>query len=407
MGPYTFVAGIPALVRKGLFSAMNFDFDQIIDSRQLPGTKWRTYAEDIIPLWIADMDFRSPPAVRRALRDYVDQGIFGLPHPPVGLDELIVETMFRKHGWEISAEDVVFIPGVTEGLKLACQSVGQPGDQVLMQTPVYTPFFSAPDAANQQAMTMLLSPGEDGRFRVDDDLFEKKITDRTTLFFLCNPHNPGGHVFAQDELERMADICLREDVIICSDEIHADWVYPGYKHVPIAGIDPEIANRTITLIGPSKTYNLADLQFGAAIIQNPVLRDQFKSSLAKLGIYSIPQFSYIGAAAAYQHGDEWQQQLYIYLKNNRDALQHFVTENLPGIQMLPLEASFLAWLDCREAGIEGSPHEFFLENARVACGDGTIYGPGGEGFLRLNFACPRSTMMAALERMKNALASRN
>jgi cystathionine beta-lyase len=323
------------------------------------------------------------------------------------LSGLIVDYFARRHQWEISADDIIYLPGVTDGLSLACRAVGKAGDHVLIPTPVYSPFLEAPKKADQVPLIMELSRTESGRYIVDFDRFEETVTGHTSSFLLCNPHNPTGRVFSRQELERMAEICLRKGIVIISDDIHCDLVYSGHSYTPIAKIDPEIAAKTITLVAPSKTFNLAGLKFGAAIIQNKTLKEKFKQSLGRLGgfPYHISVFAITGAAAAYQHGEAWLAQMLPYLERNRDTLHKFVAEELPGIQMLPPEATFLAWLNCRGVEFPTPPADFFLAQARVGLSDGAIYGDGGEGFVRLNFACPRPVLMKALKRMRRALLS--
>jgi cystathionine beta-lyase len=255
-----------------------------------------------------------------------------------------------------------------------------------------------------QCVEAELARGPDGVYTIDFGAFERAITENTRLFILCNPHNPVGRVYGKDELERLAELCLRHGVTICSDEIHSDLVFPGRRHIPLAALDPEIAQRAITLIAPSKTYNIAGLQCAAAIIQNAGLREQYIH--ANQGLVSWNNLLGMTAGqAAYTEGQEWLDQLLIYLQANRDLLSDFVRDKLPGISMSPVEGTYLAWLDCREAGIEGNPYQFFLEQGRVALSDGAAFGRGGEGFVRLNFGCPRAMLLEALQRMRTSLGN--
>jgi len=275
---------------------------------------------------------------------------------------------------------------------------------VLVQTPAYPPILDAPANADCTRDEMEFTEGPDQRYVVDFDALEGTITDRTRVFILCNPHNPVGRVFTREELERMAEICLRHDVVICSDEIHCDFVYPGQRHIPIGSLDAEVGERTITLMAPSKTYNIAGLHFGVAIVPNEELRE--KLCAARRGVVGRPDIlSYTAALAAYCEGQLWLDKVLRYLEANRDFTFEHVRDHLPGISMAKPEGTYLAWLDCRQAGIPGNPQEFFLENAQVALNDGPEYGKGGEGFVRLNFGCPRSTLAEALCRMTGALAT--
>jgi cystathionine beta-lyase len=253
-----------------------------------------------------------------------------------------------------------------------------------------------------QPVAAELVRGPDGVYHIDFQAFEGAITANTRLFILCNPHNPVGRVFTRDELGHLADICLRRGVTICSDEVHSDLLFPGHRHIPLAALDPEIAQHTITLIAPSKTFNLAGLQCAIAIIQNAGLREQFvHANQGLVGWNNL--LGMVAGQAAYAEGQEWLEQLLVYLQANRDYLSDFVRDGLPGIAMSPVEGTYLAWLDCREAGILGNPFQFFIENGRVALSDGADFGSGGEGFVRLNFGCPRAMLAEALGRMRAAL----
>ena len=381
---------------------MQHNFDEIIPRRETESIKWNHYGKEILPFWVADMDFKSPQPVIDALEARVKHGVFGYPSENLVLKETIRERLSNLYQWKISLEDIVFLPGVVNGFNLVIQALTQPDQQVLMQPPVYHPFLSAPQNAGARRKDEPLKMDLNRRYQIDFDQFEKSIDANTSLFLLCNPHNPVGRVFTEDELLQLADICLKKDVHICSDEIHADIIFPGYHHIPIASLSPEIAQKTITLMAPSKTYNIAGLGFSFAVAQNPELRNKLKH--ARVGI--VPEVNLLGytaALAAYQHGDEWLSQLLVYLEGNYQALVEILQKNLPDIKITPIEGTYLAWLDCRDLEIDKSPYEFFLQDAGVAFNDGKIFGPGGEGFVRFNFGCPRSTMMEGLERMKQAL----
>ena len=379
------------------------EFGRLIDRRSSDSVKWRLYDKDVLPMWVADMDFTSPEPVIRALRDRVDHGIFGYGKEPSELRPVIVDRLQRLYGWEVAPEALVFVPGVVTGFNQAAHAVTSPGDGVLVQTPVYFPMLYTPGNVGCTLDEMELTRLPDGSYEIDYDAFEAAITDKTRIFLLCSPHNPVGRVFRRYELEQMAEICLRRDVVICSDEIHCDLVFPGHPHLPIASLDPEIADRTITLIAPSKTYNIAGLHFSVAIIQNPELREKYQAAGA--GLVGRPGIlSAVAALAAYRDGQPWLDAVLRYLEANADYLSEYVNSQLPGVTMWRPEGTYLGWLDCREAGIDGSPHQFFLEQAGVALNEGASFGRGGEGFVRLNFGCTRSTLYEALERMRVALS---
>lgn len=387
---------------------MKYDFDQVIERRDSDSVKWNNYPEDVLPMWVADLDFRSPEPVIRALTNRIEHGIFGYP---TGLAEtskdgkefreILVQRMAERYGWEIRPEDLLFLPGVVTGLNLACHAFGQPGGKAFMQTPVYPPFLSAPHYAGLERQSMRLSSQPDGSYEIDFDLFQETVGPATELFLLCNPHNPVGRAFRKDELLQMAEICLRHKVLICSDEIHCDLTFAGHQHIPIASLDPEIAQNTVTLMAPSKTFNIAGLQCSFAIIQNDSLRRRFIGNHKGL-VGWVNLVGWTAGMAAYREGNEWLEQLLVYLEGNRNFVYETVQKELPQLTMSLPEATYLAWLDCQKLAVE-DPYRFFLEKARVACNDGKTFGEGGEGHVRLNFGCPRSTLEKALERMKQAV----
>ncbi len=370
---------------------MSFNFDEIIPRRGTDCEKWDEYPEDVLPLWVADMDFRAPPAVIEALRARVEHGVFGYGREPAALRD-------------VAPEALVFVPGVVRGIHMACRGLVSPGEAVLYQVPVYPPIHRAPAQNGLTGVADQLLPDDRGWYSIDFDALESQISPQVRLFILCNPHNPVGRVFRRPELERLAEICLRHGIVICSDEIHCDLVYSGHQHIPIATLSPEVEARTITLMAPSKTYNIAGLECSVAIIPNPELRARFLAGRCNL-VPSVNVMGFIAAQAAYQHGDAWLEELLRYLEGNRDFLCQYVEEHMPGLRVHPPEGTFLAWIDCREAGLPGDPYTFFLERARVALNPGQSFGAGGEGFVRLNFGCPRAILVQALERMRAALAS--
>jgi len=380
---------------------MIYDLDRQIDRLHSDSAKWRRFDPDVLPLWVADMDFVSAEPILRALRERVNHGVFGYAMPPAELSEVIQARMADLYGWQIAVEDVVYLPGVVPGFNLAARAVSEPGDAVLVQPPVYYPFLTAPRNAglDLQCAEVTLR-GE--RYEIDFDAFEATITSQTSMFLFCNPHNPVGRAYRRDELTRLAEICLRHDVVICSDEIHCDLVFSGHRHTPIAALSPEVARRTITLMAPSKTFNIAGLHCSFAIVQDKALRDRFCAACAGVS-HGANLLGYTAALAAYRKGGEWLAQVLAYLEANRDFLAEHVAEYLPGVHMIVPEGTYLAWLDCRALNLPARPAAFFLEHAHVALNEGERFGQGGEGFARLNFGCPRATLVEALERMRGAL----
>jgi cystathionine beta-lyase len=382
---------------------MRYDFDRVIDRRSSDSTKWHVYGPDVLPLWTADMDFRVPEPVVAALRARADHGVFGYCYEPPELREVIVERLARMYGWRVEPEAIVFQTGVLVGFQHVCRLAAAPEDGVLVQPPVYPPIFGAPKHNGSLHQEAPLAMRADGRWEIDFDAFEAAATERTRVFILCNPHNPVGRVFSRADLERLAAICLRRDILICSDEIHCDLVFEGHRHVPIASLDPEVARRSVTLMAPSKTFNVPGLRCSFAIIPDEALRRRFG---ADDDFSEINSMGLAAALAAYRDGQDWLGQVLAYLQANRDFVVDYVRRELPGIAMVAPEATYLAWMDCRRSGIAGSPQEFFLERARVALHDGAWFGTRGEGFVRLNFGCPRSTLTEAMGRMSAALQSR-
>jgi cystathionine beta-lyase len=372
------------------------------DRRATESNKWLKYGPDVLPLWVADMDFASPEPVIDALRARVEHGIYGYPRELPELRPVLVERLARLYGWQVDPEALLFLPGVITGFNLAIHATTAPGDGVLAQTPVYFPFLDAPQNARCLLDQMMLTQRPDGQYEVDLDRLEAAITPRTHVFVLCNPHNPVGRVFRRDELERMAEVCLQHNLVICSDEIHCDLLLDGHRHLPIAGLDPEVGQRTITLLAPSKTFNIAGLKFSVAIVENAALRQQVRDACQGL-VSSVNLLGQVAALAAYQHGEPWLAAVLDYLEANCDFLLDYVANHLPGVRMARPEGTYLGWLDCRGAGLPDTPHKFFLEEARVALNEGATFGRGGEGFARLNFACPRATLEEALDRMRQAL----
>lgn len=377
-------------------------FDVLPDRKDSLSVKWHVYGPDVLPMWVADMDFRSPDSVIGALKHEVERGVFGYPYEDSRFKAVLVDRLANLYGWQIDPGDLVFIPGIVTGLNIVSHLFRENGGEVMVQTPIYPPFLGAPKNAGLQRVDVALVRAPDGQYSIDFDAFEAAITDQTRLFILCNPHNPVGRVYTAGELERLAEICLRRNVLICSDEIHCDLIYSGYRHLPIASLQPEIAQNSITLMAPSKTFNIPGLQCSFAVVQNPELRQRLQKASEGMGGW-VNLMGLIAGWAAYQHGQEWLGSLMTYLQGNRDFLFGFVHQRLPGVHMVKPEGTYLAWLDCREAGIDGNPYEYFLQKARVAVNDGKAFGSGGEGFVRLNFGCPRSMLEEALLRMENAL----
>lgn len=378
-----------------------FDFDSPIDRRGEPGDKWGRYAgRDVLPLWVADMDFAAPAAVIDALHRRVDHRVFGYTDAWPGLVDAAVGAIERDHAWRIEAEWLVWLPGVVAGLNLACRAVGEPGDEVFTATPVYPPFLTAPGNSDRRLVTRRLE-FVGGRWEWDRAAVEAALSARSRLLMLCNPHNPVGRVFDRDELEWLAELAARHNLAICSDEIHCGLVLDrDAAHVPIAALDEATARRTITLMAPSKTWNIPGLYCAFAVIPDAGLRRHFRHAMRGL----VPHPNLLGmvaAEAAYRDGGPWRAALLAYLRGNLDLVMDALA-TMPGLAAARPQATYLVWIDCRGTGL-ADPVKFF-EAAGVGLSDGAPFGM--PGFVRLNFGCTRALLVQALERMRRALSAR-
>ena len=375
-----------------------FDFDTPVERRATASLKWDKYGNrDIIPLWVADMDFRSPPAVIRALQQRVAYGVFGYTLAPKELNDVVVAMLKELYDWEIEPEWLVWLPGLVTGLNVVCRAVGQEGDDVMTAVPVYPPFLTAPGHFHRNLIKVPLKE-KNNRWQFDFDLIERSITAKTRLFILCNPHNPVGRVYTRDELETLAAICKKHDILICSDEIHCGLILDKDKpHIPTASLSPDTAARTITLMAGSKTFNLPGLGCAFAVIGDMNLRRQIKDAMAGI-VPMVNALGYTAARAAFEDCDDWHTALLDYLRGNCEIVKAAVRE-MPHLSMAPVEATYLAWIDMRTAGLK-NPAAFF-ENAGVGLQDGIEF--DGPGFARLNFGCSRSLLEKALQRMAVAL----
>lgn len=371
------------------------DFDTLIDRRNTASEKWDRYGDrDIIPLWVADMDFRSPPAVIESLHQRVAHGIFGYSGPPKELVETVITMLFREYGWQVDPAWLVWLPGLVCGLNVACRAVGQTGDAVAAFTPVYPPFLTAPGLADRQLVTAPLVE-QQGHWVMDLDALEQAITDHTRLLMLCSPHNPVGRIWSREEQLALAELVERHNLIVCSDEIHSGLLLDAEKqHIPFATLAPELARRTITLQAPSKTYNIPGLGCSFAIIPDGPLRTAFRGVMSGI-VPHLNLLGYSATLAAYRDGEQWRQALLSYLRENRDLVLESLAE-MPGLKTWPVEATYLAWIDARSLQTD-DPAGFF-ELAGVGLSDGAPF--GAPGFLRLNFGCPRVLLKQALTRMR-------
>lgn len=387
---------------------MPYDFDTVIERKNTDSLKYdfaarRGKPEDILPLWVADMDFKTPPCIIEALAEKNRHGVFGYSDTGSEYTKVLKDWFSRRFGWHIEPDWLVKTPGIVTAVFIAVRALTQPEDAVIIQQPVYYPFSSAVTSTSRRLVVNRLVI-ENGRYRIDFKDFEKKIKDNhVKMFILCSPHNPVGRVWDKDELERMGDICLRHGVTVISDEIHADFVYPGHRHLVFADLKPEFKDITVTCTAPSKTFNLAGLQISNTFIPNPNLRNAFEREYSSCGLSQIGIMGIVACKAAYSGGEDWLEELKEYLYGNLGFLRDFLARELPQIRLVEPDGTYLAWLDFRESGIPaGELDDFIIQKAGLWLDDGAMFGAGGEGFQRINIACPRETLKQAMEKLKQA-----
>ncbi len=378
---------------------MTYDFDELIDRTNTDSFKWDRYKDrDIIPLWVADMDFKAAPPILKALEDVTKHGVIGYSHEPDELTDVIVKRLDERHSWKIEKNWIVYLPGLVPGLTLSCMVVGNEGDEIITTVPVYGPFMKAPEAAKKKLVKVQMKL-ENNRWTLDFDAIRAAITPCTRMFMLCNPYNPAGTVFTKEELQTLSDICTEHNIVICADEIHCDLILDeSKKHISIASLSKDVENQTITLLSPSKTFNIAGLGGSFAVIPNDEIRAKFAQ--LKYIVEPMPSaYAYQAALAAYRDCNEWHEQLLAYLRKNHDYVLQEIN-HFKGFSMQPLEATYLAWIDTRESDIENISE--ILENAGVGISDGGFFFDG-KGFIRLNFGTQMRRLEAAVWRMRKVL----
>jgi len=382
---------------------MLYNFDECPDRTGYGSLKWDKYkGRDILPLWVADMDFVSAPEIVESLQTRLDHGIFGYTIPHEAPISAVVNYLARAHGYNVRTNWLNFLPGLVPAINLCCHAFAEPGDSIMTATPVYPPFISAPDYANRELIKVPLCLDKDDQWTLDIEAMEAAVKPNTRIFVLCSPHNPVGRVFTREELTQLGDFCERHNLILISDEIHCDLVFDqNIAHTVSATLSPELAARTVTLMAPSKTYNVPGLACAFSIIEDSKLRTRFQKTIRGI-ITEVNCFGYAGCAAAYNHGEPWRQALITYLHGNYQLLYKFIKEEIPEITFRPMEATYLAWFDVAPLGLE-NPVKFF-ENNGIGLSDGTPF--DGPQHLRLNFGCPRSRLIEGLEKMKRALDQR-
>ena len=387
---------------------MKFDFDKVIDRTRTESLKW-VYprkvlkVEDAIPMWVADMDFEAPPAVVEAIRNRAAHGVYGYPLIPPSFWQAAIGWLKRRHGWEIRKDWMAKTPGIVPALNYSVRAFTKPGDGVIIQTPVYFPFYHAVENNSRRVVRNPLQ--FDGRrYTMDLEDLERKLDEGSRMLILCSPHNPVGRVWTRDELEALGRLAKERDLVVVSDEIHADLVYSGHRHHVLAALSSDLADRTVTCIAPSKTFNIPGLSTAVVIASNPKLLGAFKDETERAGFELGQVFGIVGFEAAYSQGDDWLDELLPYLEANVDFMEKFLEERIPGVRLVKPEGTYLALLDCRGLGLESAAlNDFFLKKARVYFSDGAMFGEEAAGFVRINFGCPRALLMEALDRIERAV----
>ncbi len=387
-------------------------FDERIDRYETHSVKWdHTDAifekENLLPMWVADMDFKAPQAVIDALTKRIQHGIFGYSMPTEHTKSAIQGWLEKRHHWSINQEWIVFTPGVVPALSAAVNTYTKKDEKVVIQSPVYYPFRDMVEKNERLVVDNPLKM-ENGKYVMDYEDLETKLKDpEVTMLLLCNPHNPVGRVWTKEELRKVAELCLANNVLIVSDDIHFDLIFKGNDHTLISTLSEDISANTITCIAPSKTFNLAGMQLSTIIIPDEDKRDQFNAYMGKLGLFAPSPFGIVAVEAAYNHGEEWLEQLMDYLEGNLAYLTTFIKERLPEIDLIEPEGTYLVWLDFRKLEMSHEELEKFIQNdAKLALDEGYIFGDGGKGFERINIACPRSILQEGLERLEKALHNR-
>ncbi len=388
---------------------MKYNFDEIIDRSGTSAYKTdllqaRFGAKDILPLWVADMDFRSPDFVMQAIRDRAEHEILGYTIRNKEWYQPIAQWIKYKHNWEVQSNWIGYTPGILPGMVLAMQAFTNPGDKIIIQPPIYPPFMSMVSNNSREIIYNKLIL-RDGQLKMDFENLKAQIDDRTKMLFLCSPHNPGGRVWSREELLELANLCAEKNILVVSDEIHADLTLPGYTHFPFPSISEKAKNMSITFMAPSKTFNIAGLASASYIIPNDDLRNRFKHQVEAAEIGGGNIFASVATKAAYENGAEWLDQLVHYIQSNVDFVDGFLKENLPKVKAIIPQASFLVWLDFRELGLPDSEiRKLLIHEAKLGFNDGPSFGPGGEGFQRINVGCSKLVLEEAMKRLSSVFS---
>lgn len=386
---------------------MKYDFDKTIDRRATNSYKWDSAPEGVLPMWVADMDFRTAPAIIDALQKRVAHGIFGYTRVPDAYYDAVTSWFSRRHGWDIDREWIIYTSGVVPAVSAVIKALTVPGDKVIVQTPVYNCFFSSIRNNGCEIVSNPLRRTAD-TYEMDFDALERCAADpRAKVMLLCNPHNPAGRVWTPDELTRLGNICLRNGVTVVADEIHCELVYQGFKYTPFASLSDAFLHRSVTCVSPSKAFNIAGLQIANIVAFDNDLRNRIDKAININEVCDVNPFGVAATIAAYNEGEEWLNQLVDYLHGNYEAMAEFCRRELPEFPITRLEGTYLVWMDCSSLGMPSDALEHaLLDDARLWLNAGTMYGAEGEGYMRWNIACPRSVMLDGLNRFLNFVRSR-
>ena len=386
---------------------MKYDFDKTIDRRATNSYKWDSAPEGVLPMWVADMDFRTAPAIIDALQKRVAHGIFGYTRVPDAYYDAVTSWFSRRHGWDIDREWIIYTSGVVPAVSAVIKALTVPGDKVIVQTPVYNCFFSSISNNGCEIVSNPLRRTAD-TYKMDFDALERCAADpRTKVMLLCNPHNPAGRVWTPDELTRLGNICLRNGVTVVADEIHCELVYQGFKYTPFASLSDAFLHRSVTCVSPSKAFNIAGLQIANIVAFDNDLRSRIDKAININEVCDVNPFGVAATIAAYNEGEEWLNQLVDYLHGNYEAMAEFCRRELAEFPITRLEGTYLVWMDCSSLGMSSDALEHaLLDDARLWLNAGTMYGAEGEGYMRWNIACPRSVMLDGLNRFLNFVRSR-
>lgn len=387
---------------------MNYDFDRLVDRTASDSVKWGARKslfknEEAIPMWVADMDFPAPQEVIEALKSRVEHGVYGYGMIPQEYYETVRNWLQKRHGWNVEADWILHVPGVLAGVSFALNIVTQPGDKVLIQPPVYHPFRHLVENLQRTVVNSPLK-SENGHYEMDYEGLEAQLQKGVKAAILCSPHNPIGRVWTADELRRYAELCEKYDVFVIADEIHSDLILPGHRHTPYATVSKNAAQHSVTLIAPSKTFNLAGFHAATAIAPDDAFRDALKQGLQQFHVGNPDILAKVALQTAYEKGEDWLELLLNYIADNVRFIQGFVTEHLPEIQVTPIEGTYLLWLDFRSMNLDQEAlQEFMIHEAGIALNEGSMFGEEGTGFMRMNVACPRETVERAMRQLETAM----